>query len=126
VRATGAPVPDEVERFFADHPVGVSVFERVSRAVSPAGPVTVRVSLSQVSFRRTRGFAYLWLPGMYLSRPGAEVVLSIALGRQDTSPRWKQVVSPSPGAWMHHLEISSPEDVDGEVVGWLLEAAGRA
>lgn len=122
----GIPVPAEVERFFADHPVGLSVFARVSEAVAPASPVTVRVSRSQVSFRRTRGFAYLWLPGMYLRRPGAEVVLSIALGREDTSPRWKQVVSPSPGSWMHHLEVGSPEDVDGEVAGWLLEAAERA
>jgi hypothetical protein len=126
VTGSGTPVPDDVERFFADHPSGLAVFERVSEAVAPAGPVTVRVSRSQVAFRRTRGFAFLWLPGMYLRGPGAEVVLSIALGREVASERWKQVVSPSPGSWMHHLEVGSPEDVDDEVAGWLLEAAERS
>lgn len=86
----------------------------------------MRVSKSQVALRRRRGFAYLWLPGQYLSRPGAEVVLSIALRRRIESPRWKEVVEPKPGQWMHHLEIRDASDVDQEVTGWLHEAAVEA
>jgi hypothetical protein len=98
----------------------------VLEALAPDGPIEVRVSKSQVAFRRQRGFAYLWLPGRYLARPHAEVVLSIALGCHVESPRWKQVVEPTPGRWMHHLEIRDITDVDEEVVRWLREAANRA
>ena len=90
------------------------------------GGCDVRVSKSQVAFRRRRGFAYLWLPGQYLTHPAAEVVLSIPLGRHDGSPRWKEVAHPSPTAWMHHLEVRSPGELDDEVAAWLREAWSAA
>ena len=120
---SSGPSPND---FFADQPLGLAAYNRVLETLAPEGPIEVRVSKSQVSFRRRRGFAYLWLPGRYLSRPDAEVVLSIALGHHVESPRWKQVVEPTPGRWMHHLEIRDITDIDEEVVQWLREAAARA
>jgi hypothetical protein len=114
------------EDFFAGHPDAHAVFEKVRSILTRLGPVEVRTSKSQVAFRRQRGFAFLWLPGRYLSKPTAEVVLSIALGRHDPSARFKQVAQPAPSQWMHHLEIRDVADVDDEVVGWLREAANRA
>lgn len=111
---------------FAGHPVALATFDWVLGVLEAAGPVEVRVTRSQVAFRRRRGFAYLWLPGRNLARPAADVVLSIALGRQDPSPRWKEVVHPTPRHWMHHLEIGDPDEIDAEVAGWLREAAERA
>jgi hypothetical protein len=90
------------------------------------GPLEVRVSKSQVAFHRPRGFAWVWRPGQYLRNPGAPAVLSIALGRRDPSPRWKEVVHPSRRHWIHHLEVSDVDAIDDEVVGWLREAAERA
>jgi Domain of unknown function (DUF5655) len=114
------------EDFFADHPDARAVFEKVRSVLDRLGPLEVRTSKSQVAFRRQRGFAFLWLPGRYLSKPTAEVVLSIALGRHDPSARFKEVAHPAPSQWMHHLEIIDVGDVDDEVVGWLREAADRA
>jgi uncharacterized protein DUF5655 len=114
------------EDFFAGHPDAHAVFEKVRAVLNQLGPLEVRASKSQVAFRRQRGFAFLWLPGRYLSTPTAEVVLSIALGRHDPSPRFKQVVHPAPTQWMHHLEIRDVDDIDDQVVGWLREAADRA
>jgi len=88
--------------------------------------VQVRATRSQVSFRRGGGFAYIWAPGMYLANPNAEVVLSIALGRHDDSPRFKEVAHPSPKHWIHHLEVGDIDEVDNEVAAWLIEAAERA
>jgi hypothetical protein len=115
--------PDE---FFDGHPVAAAVFEKVRSVLDGLGPVQVRTSKSQVAFRRKRGFAYLWMPGQYLSKPDAEVVLSIALGRHDRSKRFKEVAHPAPGQWMHHLELDGPGDIDDQVAGWLREAADRA
>lgn len=114
------------EEFFADHPAGLEVFRRVEAALRGTEDLQVRVTKSQVAFRRKRGFAYLWLPGRYLKTPGAETVLSIALGREDDSPRWKEVAHPAAKHWIHHLEVNDPDDIDGEVGAWLEEAAARA
>lgn len=114
------------ETFLAGHPFALAVHDRVIDIVQDFAPVDIRVSKSQVALRLRRAFAYLWLPGQYLSHPDAEVVLSIALGRHDDSPRWKEVAHPSPKHWIHHLEVRDLADIDDEVAGWLREAAERA
>ncbi|HLO35827.1 MAG TPA: DUF5655 domain-containing protein [Candidatus Deferrimicrobium sp.] len=116
----------EAAAFFTGHPLGLAVHERVRSVLDGLGPVTVRVTKSQVAFRRRRAFAWLWLPGRYLTNPTADVVLSFALGRRDGSPRIKEIVQPSPRHWMHHLEVRQVADIDDEVVAWLREAADRA
>lgn len=114
------------EDFFAGHPAALAVFEKVRSILERLGPIEVRTSKSQVAFRRQRGFAYLWMPGQYLTKPDAEVVLSIALGRHERSPRFKEDVHPATAHWMHHLEIHGTNDVDDEVCAWLREAVERA
>jgi hypothetical protein len=116
--------PGSVEEFFAGQPLGPLVHERVRATLQDWPDVTVRVSRSQVAFRRRRGFAYLWRPDQYLRGTHAPVVLSIALDEQLTSPRFKEVVHP--GRWMHHLEIFEVGEVDGEVADWVRRAAAEA
>ena len=116
----------EPEDLFAGHPVALAVHREVLAALRHAGPVTVRTTASQVAYRRARGFAFLWRPGRYLRGEHAPVVLTVALGRHDPSPRWKQVVHPAARQWVHRLEVWSVEDIDAEVVAWLAEAADRA
>jgi hypothetical protein len=119
--------PTTAEGFFADSLLGLAVLAAVRDDLTEAfEDVEVRTSRSQVAFRRRRGFAVLWRPGRSLANPGAEVVLSILLGRRAASPRWKEVVQPAPGRWQHHLELRAAEDIDDEVRGWLHEAAVAA
>lgn len=115
-----------VEQFFAEEPLGTQVYHALVRVVDDLGPTTVRVTKSQVAFRRRTGFCWVWLPGMYLRRPGAQVVISLALGHEDTSPRWKQVTQVGDRRWMHHLEVRSADDVDGELATWLAAAYALA
>lgn len=112
-------------QFFVGHPAGRAVAEAVVRAADHLGPHEVRVSRSQVAFRRRVGFAYLWRPGQYVSSD-VPAVLSVALPRRDGSPRWKEVVHPSSGVWMHHLELHSSAEVDDEVRAWLQDAYDAA
>lgn len=91
------------------------------------GLAELRVTKSQVAFRRRRGFAWAWRPGQYLHGQVAPLVLTVALPDRDPSPRWKQVVEPKPGNYIHHLELYASSDLDGEVAEWLRcawEAAG--
>ena len=122
----GRGQPVSAEELFAGHPFAREVFDAVEAVAAGLGPYSVRVTKSQATFRRRRGFAFVWIPGRYLAHPAADVVLSIALPRHDPSPRFKEVAHPAPAQRVHHLEVRSLGDVDAEVVGWLREAAAAA
>jgi hypothetical protein len=89
-------------------------------------PAKLRVTKSQVAFWRRSAFAWAWMPGKYLRRKTAPLVLTVGLRRRDTSPRWKQIVEPHPGRYTHHLELYSVEQIDDEVKSWLQEAWSEA
>lgn len=111
--------PDE---FFADQALPKQLFGVVRQAVESLGESSLRVSKSQIAFKRWRGFAWAWVPEQYLKRKAAPLVLSLSLPYRDTSPRWKEIVEPYPGRFMHHLEIYAAADIDEEVMGWLRQA----
>lgn len=109
------------EDFFAGHPEGLALYTAVAEAIAALGEVTIRVSTSQIAFRRRKGFAYVWQPGQYV-RSDVPAVLSLALPRRIDSERFTQVAHPAPRVWMHHLELHHVDQVDVEVRGWLREA----
>lgn len=111
--------PDD---FFDGRPESRRLFEAVRRAAEAAGPCAISATTSQIAFRRRTGFAAVWIPGMYLKKSDVPLVLSIGLRRRIESDRWKQVVEPAPGRFMHHLELRDESDVDDEVRGWLRES----
>jgi len=119
-----------LDDFFRGRDESRRIFEALRAAVEAVGPVELRVTKSQVAFRkvpvqlRGRGsaFAWAWMPDVYLGPGHAPLVLTVALRRRDSSPRWKQVVEPVPGRFTHHLELYSADPIDDEVRAWLAEA----
>ncbi len=111
-----------LEEFFTGQELSRGIFEALQSAVEAIGPVELRVTKSQVAFRRRRGFVWAWMPGMYLRGKPAPLVLTLALRRRDSSLRWKEVVEPRPGLFIHHLELYSAGEIDDEVISWLREA----
>jgi hypothetical protein len=122
-------VSDDVVRspedLFEGFPATLAVLGELERAVSDLDEISVRVTKSQVAFRRRKGFAYLWRPGQYLASD-VPAVVSIALDHEVESERFKEVAHPAPTVWMHHLEIRDPGEVDDEVRGWLADAYAGA
>jgi hypothetical protein len=111
--------PDE---FFTGHTLAQTLFEAVQKAVEEFGTAEIRVSKSQIAFRRRRNFALAWMPGQYLKGKMAPLVLTVLLPCRDGSPRWKEVVEPYPGRFTHHLELHETAEVDEEVEKWLRQA----
>ena len=111
-----------LDQFFAGQDESREIFEALRGAVEAAGPAELRVSKSQVSFRRRKAFAWVWTPGRYLRGKTAPLVLTLSFPSRDASPRWKEIVEPRRGRFTHHLELYSVADVDDEVCGWLREA----
>ena len=111
-----------LDEFFAGRDESRRIFAVLHSAAEDLGSVALRVTTSQVAFRRRIGFAWVWIPEMYLTGAVAPLVLSVSLRRRDGSPRWREVVEPYPGRFMHHLELRDPGEIDAEVRGWLAEA----
>jgi hypothetical protein len=111
-----------LENLFAGREASRLLFDRLRALLDELGPTEMRVSKSQVAFRRRKPVALAWIPGMYLNRAAAPLVLTLSFRERDPSPRWKQVVEPAPGRFTHHLELHRTEDLDDEVRGWLAKA----
>ena len=123
--AHGDPIP--LEQYFQGRdPLARELFDAVRAAVRAIGEAEVRVTTSQIAFRRARSFAWTWLPGQYLSGAVAPLVLTIDLDRFDTSPCWKEVMEPTLNHFMHHLELRTPADLDAGVLDCLREAWAKA
>jgi hypothetical protein len=124
----GSAAGTTFEGYLHDHPGSAALVEAVRRALASAvaEPVAERLTRSQLAFRRRVAFAWVWAPGRYLGEGRAPLVLSVAFGHRDRSPRWKEVVEVRPGRVMHHLELRRPSDVDTEVGAWLAAAWAEA
>lgn len=111
----------EIWGFLGGHPGRTALFEGVETAMAALGESTVEVRKTQISWKNPRLFAAVSLPRRAGEREGA-LMLTFGLGRRLEGPRIFQAVEPYPGRWTHHVVLSGPEEVDGEVRAWLAEA----
>jgi hypothetical protein len=119
--------PPPGQRLFADRPVPRRLYRAIRTRIERIGPVVVRSTESQVSFRARRMFASVWLPQLWThSRPEDSVTLSFVLDHQVNDPRIVESVEPRPGRWTHHVVIENETDLDVPVEGWLREAYALA
>ena len=106
-----------LDEYFDGWEYSRQIFEDLREAIDALGETHLRVTKSQVAFYRRKAFAWAWIPGIYLrNRQTPPLVLTLALRRRDTAPRWKQIVEPYPGRFSHHLELYSTDDIDNEVI----------
>ena len=111
-----------LDEFFAGQELSRQLFDALRGVIEELGPVELRVTKSQIAFRRNQAFAWVWMPGKYLRGKTAPLVLTVSLPGQDASPRWKQIVEPAPGRFIHHLELFTVSQIDNEVRAWLRAA----
>ena len=111
-----------LDELFSGRDESRRIFDALRAAIEAFGPFDIRVTKSQVALRRSKAFAWVWVPGMYLRGQHAPLVLTLSLDKRDDSPRWKEIVEPSPGRFTHHLELRSESAIDDEVRHWLHEA----
>lgn len=112
--------------YIDEHEDSRALLEQLRRAMAGIGPIEERESRSQVAFRHRRTFALAWAPGQYLGERGAPLVLSVVLPERDVDPRWKEVVEPRPGVFMHHLELRVADDLDDQAQAWIKRAYDAA
>jgi len=115
-----------VDEFFYGRNSSKYLFDCIHAMVNGIGPAEIRVTKSQVVFRRRKPFAWVWMPGKYLHGKVAPLVLTFVFDHRDPLLRWKEIVEPSPGHFTHHLELYSKSDIDDQVSAWLQYAWSMA
>ncbi len=111
-----------VDEFFVGEQLSKQLFEKIYNLLARLGPVETRVSKSQIKLVRRKAVAWVWMPGRYLHRKVAPLVLTFVFDHKDSSLRWKEIVEPSRGNFTHHLELYTFEEIDNQVERWLKEA----
>lgn len=117
---------DEELLFFAGCPEALPLYETFRRQVlAEVDGVRIRVQRTQISFANRHNFAFVSrLPvRKKAERPPVWLTVSFGLRRRVESTRIDAAVEPYPERWTHHVMVSDPSEIDGELMGWVREAA---
>ena len=113
--------------FFDGRAAALPLYEALKNRIDMAciGPVIVKAQKTQISFYNRRMFACVsFLPlGRGKERPPVYLTVSFGLDHRQASPRIGAAVQARPNRWTHHVMISSPEEIDEELLSWLTEAS---
>ncbi len=112
--------------FFNKNPEALPLYEAFEQKVlSEIRDVTVKVQKTQISFSNKRNFAFASLLPVRKAKERPKVYLTITFGLSSRvdSPRIDGAVEAYPNRWPHHVMISSQEEIDGELMGWVEKAA---
>lgn len=82
----------------------------------------VRVQKTQITLTGRHGFAALSLPRRSRDRKAHRLTLTLGLPHRLDSPRVDQATAPYPGRWTHHFQLSSPTELDSQLLSWVREA----
>ena len=114
----------DVLAFFDGRSWALPLYEALFSQMEELFPeAAVKVQKSQISFYGRHLFAAVSLP---LRRkktwPEECLVVTFGLGSRVEDPRIAVAVEPYPRRWTHHVLLSRPEEVDGQLLDWLREA----
>lgn len=116
----------DVLLFFDAHPDALPIYTALEeRTAALAGPFQIKVQKTQISFANPRLFACAsFLPARKKKdRPAAWLTVTFGLDHPVRSPRIDVVTEAQPNRWTHHVLVGSPEEIDGELLGWIQQAA---
>lgn len=112
--------------FFGEHMDALPIYERLEGQILARIPdVTIKAAKTQITFAVRRGFAFVSFNPCRgaKDRPAVWMTVTFGLGYRRESPRIDVATQPYPGRWTHHVTVTSPEDIDEELLGWIQEAA---
>ena len=112
--------------FFNEKTAALPLYEAfVKRLLAEIENVTVKVQKTQISFSNRHNFAFAsFLPVRKAKeRPETYITVTFGLRYKKESPRIDVASEPYPNRWTHHMLISSVDEIDDELMGWIKEAA---
>ena len=117
---------NDVLFFFGDRVDALPIYERLENAILTRIPdVKIKAAKTQITFANRRGFAFVSFNPCRKAkdRPAVWMTVTFGLGCRKESPRIDAATEPYPGRWTHHVMVGTPDEIDEELLGWILEAA---
>ena len=115
--------------FFDSHPAALPLYEKLKERILAEVPeARIEVRKTQISFFTKHMFAAVSFTPVRKAKERPEPFLTVTFGlrRRIASPRIDAAAEPYPGRWTHHVLIGSGEEVNAELMGWMLEAAAAS
>ena len=112
--------------FFNDHMDALPLYERLEGLILEQIPdVKIKVSKIQISFSNKRSFTFVSFNPCRRAkeRPNVWMTVTFGLSYQKDSPRIDAATEPYPNRWTHHVMVGNVAEIDGELMGWIREAA---
>lgn len=112
--------------FFNGHEDAIPLYEALETQIfHQIDGVKVKTQKTQITFSNRYGFAFVsFLPARPARlRPKTYITVSFGLDRRVDSPRIDRASEPYPNRWTHHVLVSDPAEIDGELMGWIVQAA---
>lgn len=117
---------EQIFMFFNQNPDALPLYEKLERSVTELVPdVRIKVQKTQISFYNRHMFSCVSFARVRKKKdcPDSYIVVTFGLGYKVESPRIDIAAEPYPNRWTHHVLISEPSEIDGELMGWIGEAA---
>lgn len=112
-------------RFFDQKPYAYSLYQRFrDRVLAEIGEASIKVQKTQITFSNRRVFACVSQMRVRKKRelPEEYIVVTFGLNHPVDAARIAVKTEPYPNRWTHHVLVSSPEDIDAELMNWVREA----
>ena len=112
--------------FFDSKPDALALYEAFREAVLAKVPdARIEVKKTQISFFNRRMFAAVSFAQVRKAkdRPNPFLTITFGLPNMKESDRIDVAVEAYPNRWTHHVMIGTVEEVDEELLSWIVEAA---
>jgi hypothetical protein len=96
-------------------PVVAAIYEKLIKELQKFGALKIEPKKTSIHLGNRFGFAGVYARKDYMN-------LEVHLKNKLTSKRVSKVEQASPNRFHHTIKISTPKDVDKELLGWLKEA----
>lgn len=120
------PIRLEETLFFEGKPNALPLYISLREQIlTHCPPADIQVKKTQISFVNRHLFAAVSFTPVRKAkdRPDPYITVTFGLSRRADSPRIDAAVEAYPNRWTHHVMLGTADEIDGELLSWLKEAA---
>jgi hypothetical protein len=105
----------ELKHLEDKEPVVTRIYERLIAELQKFGPLKIEPKKTSIHLGNRFGFAGVYTRKDYVN-------LEIHLSHKLTSKRVSKVEQASANRYHHTIKLTKPDEIDGELLGWLKDA----
>ncbi len=106
---------NELDHLEGKEPVVTAIYEKLIKELHKFGQIKIEPKKTSIHLGNRFGFAGVYTRNDYMN-------LEVHLNYKLTSKRVSKVEQASPNRFHHTIKISSPKEIDKELISWLKEA----